>query len=953
MLRAVAAFRSTLGAPTAWRSAAPRALLSSGAGDGSDSGSKPPDGKPKPNTGDASSKPDRASVEIKPEDVSDVASDSSAASASASAAKGSRFSSTRRRPSAAAADAGSQSSASNSSSANGVIATRSHVVPPYLLALPMYRRPLFPGFATTIVVANEKLVRELDRIKSEHRTIGLFLIKDPDIRDSMAPVVDISRLHDVGVAAEIRSLAPQNSGSTLVTVEGICRIEAAGAYSSSLTDPELLYVNAKRLFNKPLEDRDAGLMRALTADIYSTLRDLISLSPIHKENLTILSDQANLYEPSSLADMAGALTLSPASDLQKLLETTDLPERLQTALFMLKTELDSSRLQQKISKQLEEKISQTQRKYFLNEQLKAIRRELGVERDEKESLLQKFRDRISKLVLPKHAQSVIDDEMAKLQAIEQNSMEFSVCRNYLEWLTNLPWGVIGKENYSLSHAQKVLNEDHYGLETVKDRILELIAVGGLKGQMLGKIICLVGPPGVGKTSIGKSIARATDREFFRFSVGGMSDVAEIKGHRRTYVGAMPGKVLQALKLAKTSNPVLMIDEIDKISKSWHGDPSSALLEVLDPSQNGTFLDHYLDVSFDLSKILFVVTANTTDSIPPPLLDRMEVIRVAGYISEEKLEIASKYLIPASLKEHGLSPNKCAITPKALLRLINEYCRESGVRNLQKHIEKLHRKAAMALVMEQEAAKRGKNRSETADFLENASQSSKKLREVVVGGKVMINGTNLDEFLGKPTFPGEVSFKVLPPGVVTGLAWNSLGGTHLFIETVGQPEAHSEKQGMRITGQMGDVMKESTSIAFTVAKIFLAKLDAKNDFFKNHSVHMHIPEGATPKDGPSAGIAMVTALISLASGLSISPKLAMTGEVTLTGRVLPIGGVREKIIAAKRAGVTTVILPDKNKRDFDELPDHVKSDITAHFVSLYNEVYDIVFPSQAETSKKSK
>eukprot|EP01119_Soliformovum_irregulare_P013014 TRINITY_DN342_c0_g1_i4.p1 TRINITY_DN342_c0_g1~~TRINITY_DN342_c0_g1_i4.p1 ORF type:complete len:524 (-),score=179.60 TRINITY_DN342_c0_g1_i4:19-1590(-) len=514
--------------------------------------------------------------------------------------------------------------------------------------------------------------------------------------------------------------------------------------------------------------------------------------------------------------------------------------------------------------------------------------------------------------IPASSLEVIEEELGKFSTLEKSSSEYNTTRKYLEWLTGLPWGLYGKENLDIINAEKILDEDHYGLKDVKERILEFVSVGTLKGNIQGKILCFVGPPGVGKTSIGKSIARALNREFFRFSVGGMTEVAEFKGHRRTYVGAMPGKLIQCLKGLKTSNPVILIDEIDKMGTSHYGDPASALLEVLDPEQNGAFLDHYLDVPYDLSKVLFLCTANLKETIPGPLIDRMEVIKVAGYITDEKIHIANDYLIPTARDESGLKKAQVKIDQSAVKHLIQDYCREAGVRNLQKHVEKIFRKVAY---------------------------------KVVTGEKKVVTVTdkNLEEFVGKPVFNSDRYYDKTPVGVVTGLAWTSMGGATLYIESGLAKSAG--KPGLHRTGQMGSVMKESTEISFTVAKNFLEQLDSGNRFFETSAIHMHLPEGATPKDGPSAGVGMVTSLLSLATGKPVKPNLAMTGEVTLTGKVLPIGGVKEKTIGARRSGIKHMCLPLPNKRDFEELPLNLKKGLTVTYCEDYMDVYKAAFPEK--------
>uniref|UniRef100_A0A224Z222 endopeptidase La n=1 Tax=Rhipicephalus zambeziensis TaxID=60191 RepID=A0A224Z222_9ACAR len=569
----------------------------------------------------------------------------------------------------------------------------------------------------------------------------------------------------------------------------------------------------------------------------------------------------------------------------------------------------------KIGKEVEEKVKTQHRRYMLQEQLKAIKKELGLEKDDKDAIEEKFKQRLQDLVVPKQVMEVIDEELNKLSFLDNHSSEFSVTRNYLDWLTSLPWGKTSEENLDLARAKEVLEEDHYGMEDVKKRILEFIAVSQLKGTTQGKILCFYGPPGVGKTSIARSIARALNREYFRFSVGGMTDVAEIKGHRRTYVGAMPGKLIQCLKKTKTENPLVLIDEVDKIGRGYQGDPSSALLEVLDPEQNSNFLDHYLDVNVDLSKILFICTANVTDTIPEPLKDRMEMIELSGYVAEEKMAIAERYLIPQARALCGIAESQVDVKPESLQRLIKYYCRESGVRNLQKHIEKILRKAAFKIV------------SKECEVVE-------------------VQPENLNDFVGKPLFTHDRMYEETPPGVVMGLAWTAMGGSTLYIETaVPRPlESSGEKKqegALQLTGHLGDVMKESANIAYSFAKAFLLQQDPKNDFLQKAHIHLHVPEGAVPKDGPSAGITMVTAMLSLALNRPVKPGVAMTGEVSLTGKVLPVGGIKEKTIAAKRVGVTCLILPEENKKDFAELQSYITDGLEVHFVDHYSKVFDFV------------
>lgn len=662
-------------------------------------------------------------------------------------------------------------------------------------------------------------------------------------------------------------------------------------------------------------------IKALTQELIKTIRDIISMNPLYRESLQQMLHQGQrvVDNPVYLSDLGAALTGADAQELQQVLEELDILKRLRLSLALLKKEYELSKLQQKIGREVEEKVKQQHRKYILHEQLKVIKKELGLEKDDKDAIEEKYRERIREKTVPKAIMDVIEEELSKLAFLESHSSEFNVTRNYLDWLTSIPWGITSPENLNLQQAADILNEDHYGMEDIKKRILEFIAVSQLKGSTQGKILCFHGPPGVGKTSIAKSISRALNREYFRFSVGGMTDVAEIKGHRRTYVGAMPGKIIQCLKKTKTENPLVLIDEVDKIGKGHHGDPASALLEMLDPEQNANFLDHYLDVPVDLSKVLFICTANVIDTIPEPLRDRMEMIDMSGYVAEEKLAIAKQYLVPQAMKDSGLNKEQIYIDDSALHALIRYYCRESGVRNLQKQIEKVHRKVAFKVV---------KKEAEKLD----------------------VTAENLQDFVGKPVFTHDRMYDITPPGVVMGLAWTAMGGSTLFIETtMRRPKTNGKSEGsFEVTGHLGDVMKESIRIAMTVARNFLRQIEPDNAFLYESHLHLHVPEGATPKDGPSAGVTIATALLSLARNQSIRQNIAMTGELSLMGKVLPVGGIKEKIIAAKRVGVTCIILPEENKKDYNDLPKYITEGLEIYFASTFDDVYRICFDGNQET-----
>ncbi|XP_056303321.1 lon protease homolog, mitochondrial [Danio aesculapii] len=825
------------------------------------------------------------------------------------------------------------------------------------------RNPVFPRFIKIIEVKNKQLMELLRRkVRLAQPYAGVFLKRDDSNESDVVESLDA--VYHTGTFVQIHEM--QDLGDKLrMIVMGHRRIRINKALSVEPEEPEPLEAEAEeqkasrrkqkrsRREPEPLAElmeqtvREADLrvealplpsvlmvevdnvaheefqvteeVKALTAEIVKTIRDIIALNPLYRESVLQMmqAGQRVVDNPIYLSDMGAALTGAESHELQDVLEETNIPKRLYKALSLLKKEYELSKLQQRLGREVEEKIKQTHRKYLLQEQLKIIKKELGLEKEDKDAIEEKFRERLKDRTVPQHIMDVINEELNKLGLLDNHSSEFNVTRNYLDWLTSMPWGTNSEENLELRRAKEVLEEDHYGMDDVKKRILEFIAVSQLRGSTQGKILCFYGPPGVGKTSIARSIARALNREYFRFSVGGMTDVAEIKGHRRTYVGAMPGKIIQCLKKTKTENPLVLIDEVDKIGRGYQGDPSSALLELLDPEQNANFLDHYLDVPVDLSKVLFICTANITDTIPEPLRDRMEMINVSGYVAQEKLAIAEKYLVPQLRTLCGLDEQKVKISPEALNLLIRQYCRESGVRNLQKQVEKVFRKVAFRIVSGEETA-------------------------------VDVTSNNLQDYVGKPIFTVDRMYDVTPPGVVMGLAWTAMGGSTLFIETsLRRPRDPPGKDGPRdgsleVTGQLGDVMKESAKIAYTFARSFLMKEQPDNEFLVGSHIHLHVPEGATPKDGPSAGCTIVTALLSLATNTALRQNVAMTGEVSLTGKILPVGGIKEKTIAAKRAGVTCIILPAENRKDFSDLPEYITEGLEVHFVENYSEIYSIVF-----------
>ncbi|KXT15055.1 hypothetical protein AC579_1491 [Pseudocercospora musae] len=676
-------------------------------------------------------------------------------------------------------------------------------------------------------------------------------------------------------------------------------------------------------------------------------------------------------EPAKLADFAAAVSGGEMEEVQSILSSLNIEQRLSKALEVIKREHMNAQLSSKISKDVENKIQKRQREYWLMEQMKGIKRELGLESDGKDKLVEKFKEKATKLAMPEPVKKVFDEELNKLTHLEPAASEFNVTRNYLDWLTQIPWGQRSAENFGIQHARDVLDEDHHGLKDVKDRILEFIAVGKLRGTVEGKILCMVGPPGVGKTSIGKSIARALNRQYYRFSVGGLTDVAEIKGHRRTYVGALPGRIIQALKKCQTENPLILIDEVDKIGRGHQGDPSSAMLELLDPEQNNSFLDHYLDVPVDLSKVLFVCTANMTDTIPRPLLDRMEMIELSGYVSDEKMAIAERYLAPQAKELSGLKEADVKLDQEAIIELINKYCRESGVRNLKKQIEKVYRKSALKIIQDlgedvlsedkalteegKAAAKESeKDDSEVKDTPENIEKETTEKPRVALkvpdSVHITIGKDNLKDYVGPPVFTSDRLYDVTPPGVAMGLAWTSMGGAALYVESILENAlSYNSRPGLERTGNLKAVMKESTQIAYSFAKGLLAKQFPNNKFFEKARIHLHCPEGAVQKDGPSAGITMATSLLSLALNKALDPTIAMTGELTVTGKVLRIGGLREKTVAARRAGARMIIFPRDCMSDWIELPENIKEGIEGKPVDWYSDVYDLVFADVDKTA----
>jgi len=887
---------------------------------------------------------------------------------------------------------------------------------PRLMVLPLTRRPLFPGQQQLVQVTHPVVVKDILKLleKGTPPFVGAFLRRNEaeatssgggsttfasssgtSSDEDFSNVDPQEALYSVGTRARILQLLPmptvKGEGDTVqVVLHGHDLIHMDKVVDAG---PPLQAQVSK--IRHHVDDKDADSIKAYINETMHTVREIMKINPQFREHAALIHqglERMARDDAHAIAHFAASLTTGTGEELMQVLEAEQPAEKLRLALTLVKKELELSQLQAKIASQIEEKVTGQQREFMLREQLRLIKKELGEDKnDGSDKLVRQFRERLESKDVPKEAKEAIDNEMEKFSGLAKESQEFQMTRNYLDWLTKLPWGVHSQDVLSLEKARAVLDRDHYGLMDVKERILELIAVGSLRGSVQGKILCLVGPPGVGKTSIGRSIADALGREFYRFSVGGLYDVAEIKGHRRTYVGAMPGKMVQCLKKTQTSNPLVLIDEVDKIGRGHQGDPASALLELLDPSQNYAFLDHYLDVPVDCSRVLFVCTANVTDSIPGPLLDRMEVIRIAGYDLQEKLKIAEDYLVPSAMKEVGLlpdpakgsedktrteattddsksavpnQPNAQAINAEsnahaadahaaapvapvaeiekgALIDLIRWYCREAGVRNLQKHIEKICRKLATKVVEHRETLRSLKPCESPGD----SSEQTKEKPEL----DLRVVPDRLSEYVGKPVFTSDRLYEdILPAGTVTGLAWTAMGGSVLYAEAAALPRVSDSKgtPTLNVTGQLGSVMKESSQIALLVARreARARGLSEAESFFESNELHLHCPEGATPKDGPSAGVTIVTSMLSLGLNHPVRADLAMTGEVSLNGKVLAVGGLKEKTIAARRAGCKQLIFPHANRRDFDELPEYLKEGLEVSFAIDYDDVFKVAFAS---------
>lgn len=777
---------------------------------------------------------------------------------------------------------------------NKQIIPAEYILPNKLMIIPIMGKPVFPGIFTPIMIESSEDIHVIEEAMSVDSLIGMVLIQNEETDKPTGE--DLFR---VGTVAKIVRRINLPDGGINIFISTLKRFKI----KKFLTLESPITAAVEYLEDTETESIE---VKALTRSLISEMKQLSENNPLFSEEMRL--NMVNIDHPGKIADFITSILNLDRISQQKILETREVQKRMEQVLLYIKKEQELLKIQKKIQKQLSEKIEKSQREYFLKEQLKAIKQELGMPVDSKSSEYQRFKEAIETLKLTGETKEQVEQELEKFSLMDPNASEFVVTRNYLDTIISLPWKEDLKENFDLKEARSILDEDHYGLEDVKERILEYLAIRKLKKDTKGSIVCLVGPPGVGKTSIGKSIARALNKKFFRFSVGGMRDEAEIKGHRRTYVGAMPGKIIQGLKIVKSKAPVFMIDEIDKMGVSFQGDPSSALLEVLDPEQNVAFRDHYLDLPFDISHILFITTANTLDTIPRPLLDRMEVIRLSGYIDQEKIEIAKKYLIPKTLQSAGLKKRDVRYSEKTLAAIATGYAREAGMRNFEKALEKIHRKVAKKIVLEETAP------------------------------PFTISPEDLSIYLGRPNFREDEIKRVSKPGMAIGLAWTNFGGDTLLIEAVDNPG----KEGFRLTGQMGGVMQESANIAYTYVRHISGDFGIQQEYFEKNIIHLHIPEGATPKDGPSAGITMATALLSLIRNKRIRKDLAMTGELSLVGKVLPIGGLKEKVIAARRNGIKSIIIPKQNVKDLEEIPEHVRKGIAFHPVETMEEVVSLIF-----------
>jgi ATP-dependent Lon protease len=762
--------------------------------------------------------------------------------------------------------------------------------------MPLYDAALFPKMVLPLVVMQGESVKLVDEAMAKDRIIGLIVSKKPEEKN--AP--EKEDLSPVGTSALILKMAKTQDNRTQLLVQGLSRFKIIAFEDGK----PYLVARVESIKDVAKEDKET---EALMSNIISQFERIVELSPGLPPEIAQMAK--TIQEPGTLADMVASTINSNPEEKQKVLEMVDVKIRLKEVTRLINHQLDILELGDKIQSQVKGDMDKSQREYYLRQQLKAIKEELG-EKDEAGVEIDEYRAKIDEKNLPDEARKEAERELDRLSRMHPSSAEYTVASTYLDWITALPWHDSTQDNLDIKKARKILDHDHFGLEKPKQRIIEDLAVRKLKPESKGPILCFAGPPGTGKTSLGHSIARALGRKFHRISLGGVRDEAEIRGHRRTYVGALPGRIIQGLRRAESNNPVFMLDEIDKVGSDFRGDPSSALLEVLDPEQNFSFGDHYLDVPFDLSKVMFITTANVLDTIPPALRDRMEVLMLHGYTLDEKIKIANRYLIPRQRDEHGLSSKQIKFSAGAVKQIIMGYTREAGLRNLEREVANVCRGVASQIV-------EGKVKSAT------------------------IKVEDMHGYLGPVRVTSETKARITTPGVATGLAWTPTGGELLFIEAT----AMKGRKGLTLTGQLGDVMKESATAALSFARANAADLGIDEDFFESHDLHIHVPAGAIPKDGPSAGVTMLTALTSLLTNTLIPRDLAMTGEITLRGQVLPVGGVKEKVLAAHRAGIKTIILPAWNRRDLEDIPKKVEKDIKFHFVDKMLDVIRIALENK--------
>lgn len=772
-------------------------------------------------------------------------------------------------------------------------------IPEKLPILPLRDNVIFPFVVFPLVVMEKNHVQLVQEALSSHKIIGVFTLRQPDKENP-----SFEDLYGVGTAVNVLKMFQVPDGSVRLLIQGFSRIRLKAA------TPEGLYLSGQV---EPIHVPSADDLEtdALKRGVSESFQKMVTLSPILPDELKVIV--SNIREPDKLADMVASSLNIELNEKQEILESIGVKERLTKVMSAISREIQLLELNNKIQTEVNAELSKNQREYFLREQIKAIRHELG-EDDDGSVEVEELKAAVEKKKMPAEAKEAAMKEISRLSQMSPSAAEYTVSKTYVDWLLELPWYNATRDRIDLKKAKKILDEDHYDLDDVKNRILEFLAVKKLRKDSKSPILCFLGPPGVGKTSLGRSIARAIGRKFVRFSLGGVKDEAEIRGHRRTYIGALPGKIIQEIRRCQSSNPVFMLDEIDKIGQDFRGDPSSALLEVLDPAQNGSFNDHYVDIPFDLSDVMFIATANEISPIPAPLLDRMEVIRLSGYIAEDKLQIARKYIIPRQIEENGLKESDIEITDEAVYQIIASYTWESGVRNLEREIANVCRKIA------RKKAEGNKNKAKV------------QLPDIV-------------EYLGPQKVFPEVARRTSETGVATGLAWTMNGGEILFIEA----RLMQGNRGMQMTGQLGNVMKESAQAAISYIRSKAGDLGIDPKIFDKNEIHMHIPSGATPKDGPSAGVTIVVCLTSLLTGKKVRHDIAMTGEITLRGKVMPVGGIREKVVAARRAGIKTVILPKLNKNDLDDVPEYVKSSLTFIFADHIDDVLPHVFEN--DRSKK--